>query len=174
MAGFETTAMGAEQRRVGRRQVLMGAGAGVLGAVGAAAVPHQTLAASGETEGARLVGAWSVTVTDPDPKTGGTFPSLIAFTPGGVVVSADNANPPGTTATPGIGAWRGEGRRFTFTTLTLVTSSQGGGTITSHGFVTLSAAGDTLSGTGTYVIHDEAGKLLGQGTVTATGRRITA
>ena len=91
-------------KRLDRRQMLKGLGAGAL-AAGAAVTLGPTSALAHE---AGLTGSWNLKI-HPSGQT--TFPGIATFAPGGVMSTAD-ANSP----SAGFGAWQGRaGGRFVFT-----------------------------------------------------------
>src|SRR5713226_2850168 len=94
---------------ISRRQLLVGAGAGAVGAAAAlGAAPLRALASEGE-EGSAVEGSWyvSVQVTSPSPA---SFDTLYAFAKGGVFTRIDGRNNAST-----VGAWkRAEGGGIVF------------------------------------------------------------
>jgi hypothetical protein len=158
--------------RIGRRELLMGAGAGTV-ALAAVGVPAS--AAGAETNGAEgdsLQGAWLITHID-DPSPGRPPPtsslSVVTFAAGGALGSRD-ISPPGNAQ---FGAWAKRGEHgFVATFWDGDTSPQGPFTvkIVIHGTV----SGDRLSGTFSFSVLDATGATQFSGTGTFRGTRIEA
>lgn len=87
--------------RIGRREVLMGAGAGAVG-LAAVGIPATTASAAESEAGPGLPGAWLITHRDTSPDTDNEAQAITTFAAGGALVGRD-INPPGN-AQPG--AWR--------------------------------------------------------------------
>lgn len=97
---------------INRRQLMVGAGAGVLGAAAAlGTAPLRALAFEGDEVG-DIEGSWYVTVqiTSPSPA---TFDTLYAFATGGVFTRIDGRN-----NGPAVGTWkRADGGGIVFSAL---------------------------------------------------------
>ena len=89
-----------DRTRIQRRQVMAGAGMGILGAL---ALPGVALRASADDEGADVTGAWYVTVQVEHPAPA-QFDALYGFAAGGAFVRIDGRN-----NAPALGEWRREG-----------------------------------------------------------------
>ena len=157
-------------QRIGRREVLLGAGAGTIG-LAAVALPV-TAAAAEDDDGKsrRLEGAWLVTHTDdgPDPSSAQAVVTLAA---GGALVARD-INPPGTTQ---LGAWRKTGgHRFVATFWDSFSEGPDAPVFTVKVIVAGTWSGDQISGTFSFTVFDDTGAPApGQtGTGTFTGTRI--
>lgn len=156
--------------RIGRRQLLMGAGAGSVALAGLA-LPTTAASANGGSEDDSLEGAWLVTHVDP---TNGSAQSVVTFADGGALASRD-INPPGA---PQFGAWAKTGdSRFV---ATFWSGIFGPGpptgpppTVVLKVIIHGSRKGDHITGTDTFQAFDGSGKLLQSGSGTFTGTRIT-
>ena len=153
-------------QRIGRRQLLLGAGAGSVALAGLA-FPASATAAGGEDDGS-LEGAWMVTHTDPT----GSAKGVATFAAGGAFASRD-INPPGP---PQLGAWaRTDDQRFVAT----FWSGVSGGGPSSPAFILKvilhgRLSHDHISGTSSFQAFDGAGNLIGSGSGTFQGNRIKA
>lgn len=92
--------------RIGRREVLMGAGAGAVGLAGIA-VPATSASAAERESSSGLLGAWLVDHQDTSPDVGNSAQAVVTFDAGGALVSRD-INPPGDAQ---LGAWRATDER---------------------------------------------------------------
>ena len=92
--------------RIGRREVLMGAGAGAVG-LAAIGVPATSAAAAERESSSGLLGAWLVDHNDTSPDTGNAAQAVVTFDAGGALVSRD-INPPGEAQ---LGGWRATDER---------------------------------------------------------------
>ena len=86
--------------RINRRQLLVGAGAGAVGAAAALGAAPLTALAAEDDGGGDLLGSWhvSVQVTSPSPA---SFDVLYAFARGGVFTRID-----GRSNAPSVGTWK--------------------------------------------------------------------
>jgi hypothetical protein len=89
--------------RMGRRELLMGAGAGAVG-LAAIAVPATSAAADESKSDQGLTGAWLVTHKDTTPDTD-SAQAVVTFATGGALASRD-LNPPGDAQ---LGSWKKTG-----------------------------------------------------------------
>jgi hypothetical protein len=85
---------------ISRRQLLMGAGTGAIGAAAALGAAPLNALASDEEQGGDIQGSWhvSVQVTSPSPA---SFDVLYAFAKGGVFTRVD-----GRSNAPSVGTWK--------------------------------------------------------------------
>lgn len=157
--------------RIGRRQLLMGAGAGSVALAGLA-LPTTAASANGGSEDDSLEGAWLVTHVDP---TNGSAQSVVTFADGGALASRD-LNPPGA---PQFGAWAKNGDSRFVATFWSGMFGPGGSPTSPPPTVVLkviihgSRTGDHISGTFTDQAFDGFGHPFQSGSGTFTGTRIT-
>lgn len=159
-------------RRIQRKQLLQGAGLGVLGMfAGLHAAPVAAQAQGlNQGKGKSVEGSWHVTVHvdgTPDP-----FDTLYAFAPGGVFVRVDGRN-----NAPSLGYWKKQGKNsiaIAFIVFNFNASGQRTGTITALATATLK--GDTISGPFSATAVDMSSKPLAGFPKTGTfeGTRIQA
>ena len=132
-------------KRMQRRRLMTGVGAGALGALalsGAAVVAK----AVGQDDGADVTGGWYITVQVEQP-TPARFDALYAFAAGGAFIRIDGRN-----NAPALGSWKTQGQNITMTALLFSFDTAGNrlGTITGHFLTTVTAGvmNGTFSATG--------------------------
>src|SRR5438876_1498095 len=132
--------------------------------------------ASGQgTQGGTLQGTWEmqITLTDCAGHVIRSFPSLIEYAAGGIVVES-NGGTPQALKTPGEGVWRHTTdnsyafrfKFFTFNSLNVFT----GWTIIS-GETTVDETGDANAGTATIQVYDPNGNLIATACAEVSGTR---
>jgi hypothetical protein len=135
-----------------RRQMLMGIGAGAVGASAAALAPATALADNEDTGG--LLGGWDITITGTQPPSP-PREAVLMFAAGGGFVVLDSTNPP----TTGVGGWTKQGNngfRFKFLAFDPTAGRvvvQGSGTVhqgTISGPFTFVVGNNVFSGSGTF------------------------
>jgi hypothetical protein len=142
--------------KLDRRQMLMGIGAGAVGASAAALAPATALAGDDDTSG--LLGGWDITITETSPPSPPPPPreAVLMFAAGGGLVTVDS-NP----QTSGAGSWTKHGDngfRFKFIVFDPTHNGirvvvQGSGTVhqgTISGPFNFVVGNNFLSGSGTF------------------------
>jgi hypothetical protein len=155
--------------RVGRRQLMKGAGAGAV-ALAALTLPATSASAQPDSEGSGVEGGWLLTVKNAAPDNG-TTKAAVTFGSGGAVASVD-LNPP---SPVGLGSWKQteeDGFALTFWQADSDQSRNPGGTIKIHSEGTVD--GDDLTGTFTVWVFLADGTQVFTGNGTVTGTRIEA
>jgi hypothetical protein len=159
------------RERIGRRELIMGGGAGAV-ALAAVTLPATAAFADDDhRQGGGLQGAWLITRHD-DSAPNTAITSVVTFATGGAFAEMD-INPP---SPVGLGSWSKSGdHRFavTFWSVALdVNTFQGSVKVTVDG----SWKGDTITGTYTFSVLDPSGNgtVLVSGTGSFTGTRIIA
>ncbi|SRR5258706_11710217 len=157
---------------IGRRQVLMGAGAGTIAAA-AIALPATAAVADDDGHSQRgLEGAWLITHVDSGPEPS-PAQAVVTLAKGGALVGRD-INPPGTAQ---LGAWRKTGgHNFAATFWDAFSEGPDGPNFTVKVIVAGTWNGDQISGTFTFAVSDATGTPVpGQaGDGTFAGTRIIA
>jgi hypothetical protein len=159
--------------RIGRRELLIGAGAGTvaLATLGIGVDATSAAADTGHEEAGgntSLTGGWLITRTD----TNGSARNVVALADGGAVVSRD-IDPAGS---PGFGTWASTGgHKFvaTFYEGDVGPSGPSGPTSVLKVIVNGSWHGDQISGTYTFSVT-VSGSVVASGTGSFTGTRIVA
>ena len=158
--------------RIGRRELIMGGGAGVWRfAAGDPGPATAALAATTTTDGTGLQGGWLITRhDDSDPTTAIT--GVVTYATGGAFAEMDT-NPP---SPVGLGSWSKSGdHRFAVTFWSVALD---GNTFQGTVKVTVDGTwhGDAITGTYTFSVLDPAGSgtVLVSGTGSFTGTRIVA
>ena len=129
--------------RIGRREVLVAAGAGAVG-LAAVGIPATTAAAAENETGSGLPGAWLVNHRDTSPDTGSEAQAVVLFDAGGALVSRD-INPPGGAQ---LGGWRAHGEQgFVATFYDSFADSQNGPVTVVKVIVTGALEDNKISGT---------------------------
>jgi hypothetical protein len=158
------------ERRLNRRQALLGAGVVSAGAL-AALMPAATVAADGDSRG--LEGVWLIEVT-PEGGTLAPHHVLALHTKGGGVVIT-SSNPPNGVS-PSLGAWERTGDhqyRETFDSITFDSSGQMTGLLQVRTETTVDEAGDHQTGRA-HIFFEPAGTsgFIPVGTTHFVGSRI--
>ena len=143
---------------IGRRQMLVGMGAGTLGAVAALGAGMTPVLANGSE--ARVEGSWQavIHIEQPPDKTA-TFPAMFGFAGGGVFTRVD-----GRDNAPSLGTWKHSEAGIVFQRIEYQFLAD----VFQRTVTVLSAAevdGDSMSGT---FIGSVAGKFFRSGSFTAT------
>ena len=156
------------ESRIGRRELLMGAGAGMGGlALGAIVAPAAASAQSNDQAASGLLGGWLVDVSNP---TGPPTKTAVTFAVGGAITSMDISPP----SSPQIGTWESRGSngfeaQFWGSTVDPTTSFVG--TIRVHVHGTFTKDGH-ISGRYSFAIFDSTGTQVATGQGTFSGGRI--
>jgi len=159
--------------RVGRRELLMGAGAGAV-ALAAIAVPASSAAAS-EKPGHRgrredrddgPAGGWLITRQDAGASS--SITSVLTFAPGGAFATVD-VNPP---SSSGMGAWARTHEHEFAVTFWEGTSDPSGDVFVLKVDVTGKWHRDAISGSYSYTVTNGSGGPVASGTGTFEGTRI--
>lgn len=152
--------------RIGRRELIKGAGAGAVAAA-ALTLPATSAAARPEHSKSSVVGGWLITVVNPDNSTTKT---VVSFGAGGDFATAD-ISPPSPT---GLGSWRSgeESDEFvgTFWAGDSDQQQNPGGTIKVH--ATGSVDDDDISGNYTIWVFLASGTQVFTGNGSFSGSRI--
>ena len=158
-------------QHIGRREVLMGAGAGTI-AFAAIGLPATAAVADDEGHSRGLEGAWLVTHTDTTPDTQ-SAQAVVTIAAGGALASRD-INPGGSAQ---LGSWRKTGdHHFVATFWDGFSAGPTGPNLTLKVIVSGTWEGDKISGTFTFAVFDDKGSpVAGQsGAGTFNGTRIIA
>jgi hypothetical protein len=156
---------------IGRRQVLMGAGAGTI-AVAAIGLPASAAVADDEGHSRGLEGGWLITHTDSSPGAQ-VIQAVVTFAAGGAIASRD-ISPSGNAQ---LGSFRKTGdHNFVATFWDGFPAGPTGPDVTLKVIVKGSWNGDQISGTFTFTVFDATGAPVpGQaGDGTFKGTRIIA
>jgi hypothetical protein len=159
--------------RVGRRELLMGAGAGAV-ALAAIAVPASSAAASAkpghrggrEDRGNQLEGGWLITRQDTGASS--TTSSVVTIAPGGAVATID-INPP---ASCQLGAWVATGEHKFAATIWGSSTDPSGNVFIVKIDITGRWHHDHISGSYTFTVTTGSGGPVSSGTGTFEGSRI--
>jgi hypothetical protein len=152
-------------QRIGRRELLIGAGAGTIG-LAAIGLPA-TAAAADEEDSRGLEGGWLITHKDPNE----SAQAVITFAAGGAVASRD-INPPRSAQ---LGSWRKTGdHHFTATFWDGFSAGPTGPNLTLKVIIKGTWEKDQISGTFTFALFAADGSPVQSGAGTFQGTRITA
>jgi len=155
--------------RVGRRQLMKGAGAGAV-ALAALTLPSTGASAQPERRSSGVEGGWLLTVKNAAPDNG-TTKAVATFGAGGDLSSVD-ISPPSPT---GLGSWKAteeDGFALTFWAADSDQSQNPGGTIKIH--ATGSVDDDDITGDYTIWVFLANGTQVFTGNSTFSGSRIEA
>lgn len=162
---------GLAMQRIGRREVLMGAGAGTIG-LAVVALPATAALAEDDGHSRRgLEGAWLITHMESGPEPS-PAQAVVTLAAGGALVARD-INPPGTAQ---LGAWRKTGgHNFAATFWDTASEGPDGPNLTVKIIVNGTWNGDQISGTFAVTIFDDTGAPVpGAVDGTFSGTRIIA
>jgi hypothetical protein len=160
-----------DERTLGRRQVLRGAGAAAAGGAAVAGLGLASPAMASDDAGGGLTGSWMITRQDDGDPT--EVQAVLSFAAGGVVVEHDI----GPAGPPFTGTWaRRSGGRFRATFWSGFPGEGGPGSpgVTVRVRLVGRVEHRTISGTYTVAVFDATGAQIDSATGSFTGRPINA